>query len=132
MTLTLRGARGVLILAIIGITGAVTPDEANAACVAENDALATCLEIDYVIVAPDDRVVKSDGGRALEQDVVPQFHDGIALREGRAELVSIFHGRGLVVGAHVHGHLRIRAGRRRRREGEEDERAHLAGSGITC
>jgi hypothetical protein len=44
MTLTLRGARGVLILAIIGITGAVTPDEANAACVAENDALATCLE----------------------------------------------------------------------------------------
>ena len=32
---------------------------------------------------------------------------------------------GLVAGAH--GHVR-----RRRREGEEDERAHLAGSGITC
>ena len=45
MTLTLRGARRVLILAIICITAAaVTPDEANAACVAENDALATCLE----------------------------------------------------------------------------------------
>ena len=44
MTLTLCGARGVLILAIICITRAVTPDEANAACQAENDALTTCID----------------------------------------------------------------------------------------
>ena len=34
-------ARAVLILGIICITRAVTPDEANAACQAENDALTT-------------------------------------------------------------------------------------------
>ena len=36
-------ARAVLILAIIDITTAVTPDEANAACQAENDALTTWI-----------------------------------------------------------------------------------------
>ena len=36
--------RGILILAIICITRAVTPDEANAACQAENDALAACID----------------------------------------------------------------------------------------
>ena len=36
--------RGILILAIICITRAVTPDEAIAACQAENDALTTCID----------------------------------------------------------------------------------------
>ena len=47
----------------------------------------------------DDRVVRRDGGRAVEEDVLPEFDDRVALREGRAELGGVFYGRGLVVGA---------------------------------
>jgi hypothetical protein len=58
--------------------------------------------LDGVVLEARRRELKSDGGRALEQDVVPQFHDGIALRERRAQLVSIFYGcRFAAAGAHV-------------------------------
>jgi len=86
---------------------------------------AICL-VEDVVVALNPYVVCRDGGRAVEQDVVPQFHDGIALREGPAQLVSIFYGcRFAAAGAHVEV-VAVPGGREREEEGS-GERAHLCG-----